>query len=101
MTSPFWRKINSFGPLKKCIVKINNETKQTFEENPLENLIEKKLANQIPIIEQENNNLNHEFKDLNKETNNRIPKVETKYPAKVKKLMLLYEDGFFEEYNYR
>jgi transcriptional regulator with XRE-family HTH domain len=88
---------------------INNVTKHTLEENPIENLGEKKLSNQIPKVEQENNNLNQEFKNINqeiknipiKETNEKIPKVETKYPAKVKKLMLLYEDGFFEEYNYR
>jgi transcriptional regulator with XRE-family HTH domain len=79
-----------------------NELKNLSHEIALDNLIEKKNVNQSSIVEQEIKNPYQEIKsNPNIETNHVIPKVETKYPAKVKKLMLLYEDGFFEEYNYR
>lgn len=95
----------NFNQLKSELPKSDttyNEIKNLSHEIGLDNLIEKKNIIQSSIVEQEIKKPNQEIKsNPNIETNHVIPKVETKYPAKVKKLMLLYEDGFFEEYNYR
>jgi transcriptional regulator with XRE-family HTH domain len=95
---------------------LKNESSNSYQTNYIEhepnlsNLIEedsKNVSKEIQFInkpkteiEQKHYNSESEIDKSNFEPNI-IPKIETKHQAKVKKLMLLYDDGFFEEYNYR